>query len=224
MFSLFHKDNSTLPEQKPGDQTPMGVEQSGAASFAGVRQALSTVGVPPRLETDAMGVVPPALATETSLRTGAADADAAGIGSADRHEMTPGVAGRSAEISEPLPAAREEAPSPGPSISWAGEEAAEFTEDDDEGSVDAEPVKEERETPVRLTGRRKGTHSSKGRELKLPEEAKRNGYTPEQRLLMLDTWRRSGLPAPDFASSGRASPSTRCISGRSSSSDRGRPG
>jgi transposase InsO family protein len=200
MFSLFHKDNSTLPEQEPGDQTPMGVEQSGAASFAGVRQAPSTVGVPPRLETDAMGVVPPALATETSLRTGAAGADAAGIGSADRHEMTPGVAGRSEEISEPLPAAREEAPSPGPSISWAGEEAAEFTEDDDEGSVDAEPVKEERETPVRLTGRRKGTHSSKGRELKLPEQAKRNGYTPEQRLLMLDTWRRSGLPALDFAS------------------------
>jgi hypothetical protein len=127
MFSLFHKDNSTLPEQEPGDQTPMGVEQSGAASFAGVRQAPSTVGVPPRLETDAMGVVPPALATETSLRTGAAGADAAGIGSADRHEMTPGVAGRSAEISEPLPAAREEAPSPGPSISWAGEEAAERT-------------------------------------------------------------------------------------------------
>ena len=68
------------------------------------------------------------------------------------------------------------------------------------GLVDAEPVKEERETPVRLTGRRKGTPSSKGRELKLPEQAKRNGYTPEQRLLMLDTWRRSGLPALDFAS------------------------
>jgi len=135
-----------------------------------------------------MGVVAPAMATETSLRTGAADADAAGIGSAGRQETAPELVGRSSEIPKPLSvAAREEAPSPGPRISWAGEGVEEFTEDDDEGSVDAEPVKEESETPVRLTGRRKGAPSSKGRELKLPEPAKRNGYTPEQRLLMLDT-------------------------------------
>ena len=104
-----------------------------------------------------MGVVAPALARETPLRTGAADADAAGIGNVGRHETTPGVVGHNSDNPEPLPpAACEEAPSPGPSISWAGEEAAEFTEDDDEGSVDAESVKEESETPVRLTGPRIG--------------------------------------------------------------------
>jgi transposase InsO family protein len=33
----------------------------------------------------------------------------------------------------------------------------------------------------------------------VPEEAKRHSFTPQQRLLMLDTWRRSGLPGQDFA-------------------------
>ena len=200
MFSLFHKDSSTLSEAKPGDQTPAGVEQSGAASFAGVGQTPSAVSVPPRPGVDARGGVAPALATETALRTGEADADAAGIGSAGRHETAPGVVGRNSDNPQPPPrTACEGAPSPGPNMSWAGEEAAEFTEDDDEGSVETEPVKEESETPVRLTGRRKGASSSKRRELQLPQAAKRNGFTPEQRLLLLDTWRRSGLPALDFA-------------------------
>ena len=39
----------------------------------------------------------------------------------------------------------------------------------------------------------------KGRQLGVPEEAKRHSFTPQQRLLMLDTWRRSGLPGQDFA-------------------------
>jgi len=42
--------------------------------------------------------------------------------------------------------------------------------------------------------------SPKGRQLRLPEDAKRHTFTPQQRLLLLDTWRRSGLPAQDFAS------------------------
>ena len=35
----------------------------------------------------------------------------------------------------------------------------------------------------------------KGRQLRVPEEAKRHSFTPQQRLLILDTWQRSGLPA-----------------------------
>lgn len=45
----------------------------------------------------------------------------------------------------------------------------------------------------RLRGR-----SSRNRSLRKPE-AGRDSYTPEERLLLLDTWRRSGLPTGDFA-------------------------
>jgi transposase InsO family protein len=38
-----------------------------------------------------------------------------------------------------------------------------------------------------------------GRQLVKKEELQRTSYTPQQRLLLLDTWRRSGLPAKDFA-------------------------
>jgi transposase InsO family protein len=39
----------------------------------------------------------------------------------------------------------------------------------------------------------------RGRQLVKKEDVKRISCTPEQRLLLLDTWRRSGLPAKDFA-------------------------
>lgn len=51
------------------------------------------------------------------------------------------------------------------------------------------------EIPRMLTGPRPG----KGRRLVKPEELKKAQLTPPQRLLLLDTWRRSGLPAGDFA-------------------------
>ena len=44
-----------------------------------------------------------------------------------------------------------------------------------------------------------GTGKSKGRRLVKPEESPQPAMTPEQRLLILDTWQRSGLPAGDFA-------------------------
>ena len=44
-----------------------------------------------------------------------------------------------------------------------------------------------------------GTRKSKGRRLVKPEESPQPAMTPEQRLLILDTWQRSGLPAGDFA-------------------------
>ena len=44
-----------------------------------------------------------------------------------------------------------------------------------------------------LAGRRPG------RRLVKPPEVKQPALSPQQRLLLLDTWRRSGLPAVDFA-------------------------
>ncbi|MGO9199546.1 MAG: DDE-type integrase/transposase/recombinase, partial [Limisphaerales bacterium] len=44
-----------------------------------------------------------------------------------------------------------------------------------------------------------GTGKSKGRRLVKREESPQPAMTPEQRLLILDTWLRSGLPAGDFA-------------------------
>lgn len=47
--------------------------------------------------------------------------------------------------------------------------------------------------------RTRGHRRSKGKRLSLPEDAKRQAFNPQQRLLLLDTWRRSGLPAKDFS-------------------------
>jgi len=63
----------------------------------------------------------------------------------------------------------------------------------------AETVKE---SAPRLSGPRRGR--PRGKRLVLPKEAEASAtstrnWTPEQRLLILDTWRRSGLPAGDFA-------------------------
>lgn len=59
----------------------------------------------------------------------------------------------------------------------------------------SEPAPEE---PIRIpamAGRRKGLRLVKPvEEVQVPA-----GLTPEQRLLLLDTWKRSGLPAPDFS-------------------------
>lgn len=49
----------------------------------------------------------------------------------------------------------------------------------------------------RLTGRRRGRRG--GKRLVLPPEPGLRNFSPEQRLLILDAWRRSGLPAGDFA-------------------------
>ena len=53
-------------------------------------------------------------------------------------------------------------------------------------------------SPRFMAGRRKGC-SVKGKKLVKPEDAGRPTLTAQQRLLLLDTWRRSGLPAGDFA-------------------------
>jgi transposase InsO family protein len=63
----------------------------------------------------------------------------------------------------------------------------------DEGQFPEEPFEEVRR-PCLV-----GTGKSKGRRLVKPEESPQAAMTPEQRLLILDTWLRSGLPAGDFA-------------------------
>jgi len=68
----------------------------------------------------------------------------------------------------------------------------------DDASVGPEPPREEPFEEVRkrvLAGPRK----SKGQRLVKPELSAQASMTPEQRLLILDTWQRSGLPAGDFA-------------------------
>jgi transposase InsO family protein len=68
--------------------------------------------------------------------------------------------------------------------------------EEDEILADEAPAvsKEEVQTAPKLSGRKKG------RRLVKPEEARPKTLSPEERLLLLDTWRRSGLPAGDFAS------------------------
>ena len=60
-----------------------------------------------------------------------------------------------------------------------------------------EELPEESVRLPRLGSMAKGT--PRGRRLVKPEQAERTALTPPQRLLVLDTWRRSGLPAGDFA-------------------------
>jgi transposase InsO family protein len=87
----------------------------------------------------------------------------------------------SAEISTPgIPADMEEQ-SP-----ERGDFPREPGDDFDGGAAIVDPPRLPRLTP------------SRGKRLVKPEDAGRVSLTPEQRLLILDTWRRSGLPAIDF--------------------------
>lgn len=72
---------------------------------------------------------------------------------------------------------------------------------EDTAAVGADPAS----TPVRIpAGRRPlaaGPRPGRGKRLVAPEDAAKatRSLTPEQRLLILDTWQRSGLPARDFS-------------------------
>jgi transposase len=50
-----------------------------------------------------------------------------------------------------------------------------------------------------LAGRRTRSRPPRRAALQKPQPAAETAFTPEQRLLVLDAWRRSGLPAGDFA-------------------------
>jgi transposase InsO family protein len=68
----------------------------------------------------------------------------------------------------------------------------------DDAFLDEEPFPEEPFEEMRRP-RLMGIGKGHGRRLVKPEESPPPAMTPEQRLLILDTWQRSGLPAGDFA-------------------------
>jgi transposase InsO family protein len=98
-----------------------------------------------------------------------------------------------AEANPPIPAAS--GPEPSSSAPLQEAEAAELADDFlDEESFPEEPFEEPLRKP-RLVGNGR----ARGRRLVKPAESPQPPMTPEQRLLILDTWQRSGLPAGDFA-------------------------
>lgn len=116
---------------------------------------------------------------------------------------------------DPRRAVQPEPMPPQPSVwldSIGGPEPSEDENDpivveDDASQEDGEPPSEEERldpntgaTPVGISGRKAGVSPAK-RRLAPPgtQEALRAVSSPEQRLLILDAWRRSGLPAGDFA-------------------------
>ena len=102
----------------------------------------------------------------------------------DRPQVSPAT-----EASPPLTAPA----GPGQPSSDARAEAQSVEAFADEAPFPEEPFEEVRRP------RLAGGNGGKGRRLVKPEEAPQPAMTPEQRLLILDTWQRSGLPAGDFA-------------------------
>ncbi len=78
------------------------------------------------------------------------------------------------------------------------DEPAGFPADEfDSPSAHLDPVAELRRQGLGLpTG---NSRTRRGRRLARPEEVKPAAYNPQQRLMILDCWQRSGLPAKDFA-------------------------
>jgi transposase InsO family protein len=104
----------------------------------------------------------------------------AGVGRAQRSE--PERSGGERSGARPTPADTPSAPEP-----------------DSDGPDEDRPASEDEATDLpgrlRLTGRSKG----RGRRLVKQDLTATPALTAEQRLLLLDTWQRSGLPAKDFA-------------------------
>jgi hypothetical protein len=63
-----------------------------------------------------------------------------------------------------------------------------------EGDGESRAAEAESRRDCRGRGRKR-----RGKRLVLPKEEDARNFSPEQQLLILDTWRRSGLPAGDFA-------------------------
>lgn len=94
------------------------------------------------------------------------------------------------------PCGTEPAPSPGASVVTAEVDDPGALGEDDSlvmAEDDTPTARDDGATPARLTGRKRGGPAR----LALPTP--RSVVTPQQRLLLLDTWQRSGLPASDFA-------------------------
>ena len=93
-------------------------------------------------------------------------------------------------IPEPEPTPTSHGPRAGPAPASDGQPVASTPHPDGAADGPAPPA-----TPRRLRRQRPPA----GRRLARPEETCNIALTPEQRLLALDAWRRSGLPAGDFA-------------------------
>ena len=159
MFSLFHKDSATLAEQKPGDQTRTGVQQPGLLSIAGVTQAPSAVRPPPRPEADARRSRSRRRRRRRCLaRTAMArrTRQVSAVRIVTRRRRKWRVATRRSRNRCRLRRAKQRRR---PARACRGREKRRRSSRrmTTRGSADTEPVKEERETPVRLTGRRKRT-------------------------------------------------------------------
>jgi len=87
---------------------------------------------------------------------------------------------------------RGRSPSGVPEVRSGGEEPPVFDEDPSLAATDGQ---EEIAGLPRLTGRRR----ERGFRKKITQGPPSSKTTPQQRLLLLDTWQRSGLPAKDFA-------------------------
>jgi transposase len=68
---------------------------------------------------------------------------------------------------------------------------------DNDQAFEEPPIAEVQERSFQRTKR--GAGAKRGKRLVKPEEGKSQPFTPPQRLLVLDSWQRSGLPAGDFA-------------------------
>src|SRR5450631_4096195 len=101
--------------------------------------------------------------------------DAAGVGRAQRSEPERSEGERSG--ARPTPA---DSPSVAPDVGMPGEEGGDLPQEEWSRTDDAGPR-------LRLTGR------SKGRRLVKQDLSPAPALTAEQRLLLLDTWQRSGL-------------------------------
>lgn len=96
--------------------------------------------------------------------------------------------------------AREKPTDPsGPPLTAESQPAAAEEATGTEGVQDGSDGVRERAFQQRRPGTRRPVTRRRGRRLVAPDETARNPLNAEQRLLILDSWQRSGLPAGDFA-------------------------
>ena len=212
MFSLFHKEASTVASPKPDAQTKAQQERSESASSAGAScQQRSTVAGPGeevhhQQDAGASGAHP-VTATPAAGLGQMSDRQAGTLGSDASLAMPISADGCTAEgAADGLAVACGERPTAEP---WAEQarppvrrassqrmaEPLGEAESEEDVPVEVAGLSDEVGSPVPCGPRR----PPKGKQLRSPEDARRQAFTPQQRLLLLDTWRRSGLPGKDFA-------------------------
>jgi len=213
MFSLFHKADPTMALQAAA--------QTGReASSAGAESGPSGGGVSTLPERSVAlesvtGERPPEAAGEIGATTAAGQEVLAGQTAQGRalgldRTLTPQTSERAAggEFAEDALAAEEASGSasvPTPEAepvaaqaveAWKAHKGEGIEDGDAEEDVSGDDEGLGLGVPLPPRGPRR---PPKGRQLRVPEDVRRHTFTPQQRLLLLDTWRRSGLPGQDFA-------------------------